>query len=238
MIIWGGNEGIHPMDDGARYNPRTDRWTPLPPADLVAGGGVSVNVIWTGAELVVLQGGRDSSGIARGAGGRWNPQTNAWTGIATAGVPGSLGLSQVVWTGDRVLVWRYASTDALVAVSYDPGRDQWAPISEENGLGRRGLPSAVWTGMEMIIWGGARFQPRAGTQRFGDGAAYTPATDTWRRVPSFGFRSAHTAVWTGSEMIVFGGETSQIPTRGPSELLSAGGRYAPPCSLYEVSTSR
>ena len=55
----------------------------------------------------------------------------------------------------------------------------------------------------MIIWGGFGV---AGT--LGDGAAYDPLTDGWSPTPSWGApsaRSVHGAVWTGSEMIIWGG---------------------------------
>jgi hypothetical protein len=41
-----------------------------------------------------------------------------------------------------------------------------------------------------------------------DGGRYIPAADSWTAVTAFGApsrRTGHTAVWTGSEMIVFGG---------------------------------
>lgn len=53
----------------------------------------------------------------------------------------------------------------------------------------------------MIVWGGA--SPLAG-----DGARYSPTADSWTLLPAAGAPSArvnHTAVWTGSDMIVWGG---------------------------------
>ena len=54
----------------------------------------------------------------------------------------------------------------------------------------------------MIVWGGA-----SRGRLFADGAAYDPATDRWRilaTAPIAG-RTAQTSVWTGAEMIVWGG---------------------------------
>ncbi len=56
------------------------------------------------------------------------------------------------------------------------------------------------------MWGG-----RNGRSYFGDGALYDPATDAWTALPTAGApsaRSGHAAVWTGSEMLVFGGGDS------------------------------
>src|SRR4029453_16803892 len=66
--------------------------------------------------------------------------------------------------------------------------------------------TVVWTGSEMIIWGG-------GTSSFGPffntGGRYNPSTDSWSATSTSsapGARGYHTAVWTGSEMIIWGGE--------------------------------
>jgi hypothetical protein len=41
----------------------------------------------------------------------------------------------------------------------------------------------------------------------GGGAAYDPSTDTWRKLPAAPIapRRSHVAVWTGSEMVIWGG---------------------------------
>lgn len=56
---------------------------------------------------------------------------------------------------------------------------------------------------------------RASLQVFADGAAYDPATDRWRPLapaPIAG-RHAHDAVWTGEELLVFGGLTATGTSR-------------------------
>ncbi|MGH8834408.1 MAG: hypothetical protein ACRDWG_05345, partial [Actinomycetes bacterium] len=56
---------------------------------------------------------------------------------------------------------------------------------------------AVWTGRELLAWGP------------GLHAAYNPATNRWRRLPSMGVgRSGHTAVWTGRQLLVWGARTA------------------------------
>ena len=59
----------------------------------------------------------------------------------------------------------------------------------------------------MIVWGGT---PDAAGNVFDTGGRYDPSTNSWTatstaNVPTA--RSNHTAVWTGSEMIVWGGYT-------------------------------
>ncbi|GAC1356357.1 MAG: hypothetical protein NVSMB47_09800 [Polyangiales bacterium] len=68
----------------------------------------------------------------------------------------------------------------------------------------------------MIVWGGGAS---------GDGARYDPIRDTWQAVSPKGaptVRGGHSAVWTGTEMIVYGGVTGD-----PVTPLGDGGRYTP-----------
>src|SRR5262249_34195267 len=65
---------------------------------------------------------------------------------------------------------------------------------------------------------------------------YEPATDTWSPIATGGQPSARqnaAAVWTGSEWIVWGGET---PDSTPAQL-DTGGRYDPALDLW-TATSR
>ena len=72
--------------------------------------------------------------------------------------------------------------------------------------------------MEMIVWGGRN------TEGFliGGGSRYDPSTDTWTPITTgVGFsRYGHAAVWTGTEMIVWGGNSF------PNDV-NTGGRYEP-----------
>jgi len=57
----------------------------------------------------------------------------------------------------------------------------------------------------MIVWGGVF---HGGPTYLGDGGRYNPGTDSWTATSIAGApaaRNLHTAVWTGSEMIVWGG---------------------------------
>jgi N-acetylneuraminic acid mutarotase len=98
--------------------------------------------------------------------------------------------------------------------------------------------AAVWTGHEMVVWGGVR--PFITTTYLGGGGRYNPATDSWIQMstnnePSA--RSGHTAVWTGTDYIMFGG------TNGVTNL-NTGARYTvatdtwTPLSLSKAPTPR
>jgi hypothetical protein len=69
--------------------------------------------------------------------------------------------------------------------------------------------AAVETGEEVLVWGGSA----GGSMAFGDGAAYDPATGTWRTLPAapLSARAPVATVWTGTEMIVWGSTRRDKP---------------------------
>jgi hypothetical protein len=70
----------------------------------------------------------------------------------------------------------------------------------------------------MIVWGGIRNVP------FNSGGRYYPDIDLWVSTSTTNAPSArfsHTAVWTGSEMVVWGGANT-------TDLLNTGGKYCVP----------
>jgi hypothetical protein len=87
--------------------------------------------------------------------------------------------------------------------------DSWRVLAEAP-LAPRSGHVAVWTGREMIVWGGSARSDSSVSAEFvsaHDGAAYDPVADSWReisRAPIPG-RVGYSAVWTGEEMIVWGG---------------------------------
>lgn len=107
---------------------------------------------------------------------------------------------------------------------YNPLLDEWTPTNPIGAPTARGGHTAVWTGTEMIVWGGTNLQ--LGTY-FNTGGRYTPGPwpgqGTWTSTNLAGApssRSGHVAVWTGSLMIVWGGQNFIT-------LLNSGGRYNP-----------
>jgi hypothetical protein len=83
--------------------------------------------------------------------------------------------------------------------------DNWTATSTTGAPDNRAYPTAVWTGTEMIVWGGT--YDFRGTC-FNTGGRYNPSTDNWVATTTTGApdgRHLHTAVWIGTEMIVWGG---------------------------------
>jgi hypothetical protein len=70
----------------------------------------------------------------------------------------------------------------------------------------------VWTGGLMLVWGGPEHQPHP-ERPIAVGAAYDPAHNRWvplPRAPSVPWRG-QTAVWTGRQMVVWGGFSGPGP---------------------------
>ncbi len=172
--------------------------------------------VWTGSEMLVW-GGVGQTLAAYPTGWRYDPGTDAWRRITKVGAPIPRGELTAVWTGTQMVVWGGDRTNT--GGRYDPATDTWQPTSLLNAPSARTRHSAVWTGTRMIVWGGTQLFP---TVPLGDGASYDPVTDTWTAISSVGApspRESHTAVWTGTEMIVWGG-------RGATAL-GTGARYNP-----------
>jgi hypothetical protein len=101
MIVWGGNDWLFlgDLNDGARYAPTTDSWTPTSllgaPTPRIAQG------VWTGSELVLWGGENDSSG------GRYDPLTDSWrpTTLVDAPQVRAGGRWSTVWTGNEMIIW-------------------------------------------------------------------------------------------------------------------------------------
>lgn len=90
-----------------------------------------------------------------------------------------------------------------------------APISARSG------PASVWTGREMVVWGGTELIDDA-EHPVADGAAFDPTSGQWRLIASspLSARSSAAVVWTGTEMVVWGGSNA-------GEFLGDGAAYDP-----------
>jgi hypothetical protein len=72
------------------------------------------------------------------------------------------------------------------------------------------------------------------------GGRYNPSTDSWTATSTTNApeaRSRHTAVWTGSEMIVWGGLGSAFLNPGGSAWFNTGGRYNPNTDSWTATST-
>jgi N-acetylneuraminic acid mutarotase len=221
MIIWGGyNFPLGYFNTGGKYNPSTDSWTATTISNAPSGRRYHT-AVWTGSEMIVW-GGNNLSAYEN-TGGRYNPSTDNWTATSTTNAPDGRALHTAVWTGSEMIAWggTNASVDFNTGGRYNPTTDSWTATSTNNAPDGREFHTVVWTGSEMIVWGGYLFD--GGPHLLNTGGRYSPSTDSWTATSTTGAPAArenHTAVWTGSEMIVWGG----IGDVGP---LNTGGRYNP-----------
>src|SRR5262245_676208 len=110
----------------------------------------------------------------------------------------------------------------LLCAALGASAESWRATTTIGAPQFRDSHSAVWTGSRMIVWDGISVDYGAAGGFTVDypsgGAAYDPATDTWTAISTAnapGQRNYHTAVWTGSRMIVWGGDQTS-PTTGPA----------------------
>lgn len=231
MIIWGGRNSFSPTqnkNDGARYNPATESWTPMnlegapePRSQMAA--------VWTGKELIVW-GGWGDGGICPSGGGRYNPKTDTWTPLPTENAPEARMEPGFVWTGEEMIVWggllQGEKNTSDTGARYNPEKNTWTPLPAKGALASVRGHQAVWTGTEMIVWGGGHLEGDGPAINVGmnTGARYNPKTDSWQPTEINGApdgRMYYTATWTGSEMIIWGGGDQVVGN------FITGGRYNP-----------
>jgi N-acetylneuraminic acid mutarotase len=214
MIVWGGeDQNFLRLNTGGRYNPNTDSWTASSTTNAPS-QRYSHTAVWTGNEMIIW------GGTSLNTGGRYNPSTDSWVATGTTNAPTGRDLHTAVWTGSEMIVWggiengSYSDTGG----KYNPGTDSWTATSTTGAPSERANHTAVWTDREMIVWGGTFFD---GVQQYlNTGGRYNPSTDTWTPTNTINAptaRADHTAAWTGSEMIVWGGYNGSS--------LNTGGRY-------------
>jgi len=213
MVVWGGDGDQAPLATGGRLDPAAGSWTPVSTAGAPA-GRYNHTAVWTGSLMIVYGG-----AFGAGPGGRYDPALDVWTPVSTVGAAPGTDSHTAVWTGQEMIAWGGLITSGAGA-RYDPIADVWTPTSMLGAPAKRARHAAVWTGDRMVVWGG-----RDGWQGplLNSGGRYDPLTDTWTPASVLGAPAArwnHTAVWTGKEMIVWGGADA-------STSFNDGARYDP-----------
>jgi N-acetylneuraminic acid mutarotase len=217
ILFWGGFDGERYLNTGGRYVPSSNRWFALPTNGAPA-GRVTHTAVWTGTEMIVWGGVNDT---LLNTGGRFNPATEQWTPVTTNNAPTARNGHVSVWTGTQMLIW--GGLDGAFVNSgsrYNPVNNTWTAMTGTAAPAVRSGATAVWTGTEMLVWGGAGgtiLTPFA----LSTGGRYNPTANSWAGLPAGNApaaRTAHRAVWTGEEMMVWGGTDI-------SSELNTGGRY-------------
>ncbi len=167
----------------------------------------------------------------------FDSDSRRWSPTAPSPMWWRLGYT-AVGAGRKVIVWGGCCGGGgrgsqAPGVIYDVAHDRWNPL-ERTAFGNRYFHTAVWTGEEMIVWGGfagSPYGPGEGPRQLrADGAAYDPRSESWKVISPAPLapRKDHVAVWTGEEMIVWGGSRPVLPLRKERErLFYDGAAYDP-----------
>jgi N-acetylneuraminic acid mutarotase len=223
MVVWGGTDDVYfavRFNTGGLYDPAANTWTPMSTTNAPT-ARIYPTAVWTGSKMVVWGG---SDGSWTNTGGVYDPATDTWTATSTTNAPTARFGHSAVWTGSKMIVWGGVDgATGLVNTGglYDPATDSWTAMSTTNAPSGRETQTAIWSGTRMVVWGG--LEGSSGT-RTNTGGVYDPVTDTWTATSTTNAptaRQGHTAVWTGSNMVVWGG-------RDISGVVNTGGLYSNP----------
>ncbi len=210
LLIWGGGVQNFFLSDGAGYDPTADKWRPISGKSGLAGRWNHA-AVWTGKEMIIWGGRANFASVSNfNDGAIYNPGSDTWRTMNTNGAPTARSQVCAVWTGQEFIVWggrgdRDASFND--GARYNPETDTWHKLPEAHGLAPRHNTPAVWTGQEMILWGGSAWIGSNG-YTYNTGGRYDPARDRWTLIPTNAAprpRTKHAALWTGTELIVWGG---------------------------------
>ena len=220
-------------------------WTELAPPPFERSDPAAV---WTGRELILWGGGTDYNANFFADGAIYDPVSDEWAAMSDGPLRARAD-ARAVWTGSEVLIWGGYGNQGRFSdgAAYRPETDTWRsfrpPLSNS--------PAHVWTGRELIVvgeqvtfvlaqddpMGRATADDPAKDEARRAAAAYDPATDEWRWTapPPLVFTDA-TAVWSGTEVIVYG---SELNDRNISANRSAQGMaYNPATDSWRVLPER
>lgn len=228
MLVWGGTLSANELSgSGGRYRPDADEWSTLPGFNAPA-ARTGHAAVWTGQELIIWGG--FANGTYLNSGARFDPATQVWNPLATAGAPAGRDGQVMVWTGSHLLLWGGRNAGGLLddGALYDPATDSWVALAVGGAPGARFAAAAVWTGESLLVWGG---QGPSGELNTGARLRFNEAGQpvSWEALPTTGAPAArvgHTAVWTGQQFLVWGGQ-------GNGVLLGDGGRFDPATGTWQ-----
>lgn len=234
MIAWGGTNALNPLglNSGAIYDPVTNVWagTSLINAPTIR---YDHSAVWTNSEMIIW-GGSGSLGV-NNTGGKYSPLSDTWTTTSTVNAPSARTKQSAVWSGTEMIVWggNDGASDVNTGSRYNPVTNTWTTMSTVNAPSSREAHSAVWSNSEMLVWGGGNFISITTYTLTNTGARYNPTTNTWTTMSTVNAptaRYAQTQIWTGTEMIVWGGYDG-------TSTLNTGARYNPVTNTWTTMST-
>lgn len=249
--VWTGSDLIAWMPDcGGIYHPENDSWTAI--STINQPNIHNCAAVWTGSRMMVF-------GEENASGGFYDPENDSWTLISAENAPGVYDDYSYAWTGNGLWISSkpfVTPPSDIMDYYYNLDNDSWSVLLPPYGYSGAGH-SVVWTGDKLIFWGGVYYYPVPTwgfPWEFGsidEGIVYDTASGekTYITIKNAPFpRNSHSTIWTGSEMIVWGGmycyheAGDVIPPEGlRNELyhLNDGGFYYPENNSWvKISTNR
>ncbi len=198
-------------------------WLPVTAPELATGDArVGHFAVWTGTEVIVWGGYNPrvagDAGLY-GDGYRFDPARNELRRLPSVAAPTPRYAADgqtAVWTGHEMIIWGGSTSDGALAdgAAYVPSTDRWVPIA--SAMAPRAQVTPVFTGGAVVL---------AGARGPGDAWRWDTSLGSWvqfaRGASSDVPRRDHSAVWTGEELLVWGG------LDGAGRALSDGWRVSP-----------
>lgn len=229
-FVWGGQgaAGIY-LSSGAIYRAAAGDWSPVSPANAPSerrGPGLVLG----GTDEAFVWGGFNSTGYLN-SGARYALNNSTWRGIAALNAPAGREGHSVAWVNPLMFVWggRNASGPLGDGATYSADTEQWTPVNLAGAPSARFGASTVQAGSRVFIWGGIGASGPLNSGAYLVFQASPTAPQEWRTISGTGApsaRSEHTAVWTGTKLIVWGGVNG-------SSLLGDGATYDPVTDLWQ-----
>lgn len=226
MVIWGGlgpqgdGSEVKHLNDGGIYSLTKNKWTRISPNNKVvtARRGHTASVM---SNKMLVWGGRNEFNII-GDGGVYDFEENKWETVSGQNPPSARARHTASVFEDRlVIIWGGESDGGFLqdGFAYNVENGVWAKLtSETEGPQARAGHTAIMVNGQLVIWGGV-----GKNGLIGDGYIFSfnpestnfveqgkEVSGKWSKLPSLGQpspRIGHSVEWTGSEMIIYGGET-------------------------------
>ncbi len=213
LLVWGGDlgGGNAYSAGGAAYNPTTDQWLAIATFQAPTARAAHT-AVWTGTEMIIW-GGSGTAGASTDH-GRYNLTAGTWTAVSANNAPAKRSGHVAVWNGGRMVVFGGLNSTGLLGLSdsggvYDPVADAWTALPSAGLPEPRRFATAVWTGTAMTIWGGMgdAGELATGARLACDANGLPTAWTAMSTVGAPSARTGHSAVWTGSKLIIWGGQS-------------------------------
>lgn len=142
--------------------------------------------------------------------GHWEPISNPGAQLAQIGVRGAY--TGVDWFGWGGAGSSQCAPDPFCAIGamFHPSLGTWQPVATTGAPSRRNHHAVVALPGGLFVWGGFYVNQGAGPAvvTYGDGAIYSPSSDSWSPIASQGAPSPRTSPFafaTETEVFVWGG---------------------------------